>query len=64
VVKNSPANSRDKRHSFDPWVEEISWSRKWQATPVFLTGKFHGQQAWWATVPGAAKSQTQLNTHT
>ena len=24
---------------------EIPWSRKWQATLVFLLGKFHGQRS-------------------
>ena len=27
---------------FDPWVEKISWRRKWQPTPAFLPGKFRG----------------------
>ena len=34
---------RCKRHGFSPWVGKIPWSRKWQPTPVFLSGKFHGQ---------------------
>ena len=25
------------------WIGEIPWRRKWQPTPVFLPGKFHGQ---------------------
>ena len=29
---------------FDPWVERIPWSRKWQPTLVFLPGKSHGQR--------------------
>ena len=33
---------RCKRHGFNPWVGKISWSRKWQPTPVFLPGKPHG----------------------
>ena len=28
--------------------------------PVLLPGKFHEQRAWWATVRGLTKSQTQL----
>ena len=28
-----------KRYGFDPCVEKIPWSRKWQPTPVFLPGK-------------------------
>ena len=36
---------RLKRHEFDPWVRKISWRKKWQATPVFLLEKFHGQRS-------------------
>ena len=35
---------RHKRLRFDPWVGKIPWRRKWQPTPIFLTGKFHGQR--------------------
>ena len=34
-----------KRCRFDPWVEKISWRRKWQPTAVFLSGKSHGQRS-------------------
>ena len=33
------------RPEFNPWVGKIPWRRKWQPTPVFLTGKFHGQRS-------------------
>ena len=33
------------RHGFYPWVGNIPWRRKWQLTPVFLPGKFHGQRS-------------------
>ena len=36
---------RYKRHRFNPWVRKIPWRRKWQSTPVFLTGKSHGQRS-------------------
>ena len=36
---------RPKRHRFNPWVGKIPWRRKWQPTPVFLTGKSH-EQSW------------------
>ena len=36
---------RLKRPGFDPWVKEDPWRRKWQPTPVFLPGKFHGQRS-------------------
>ena len=42
VVKNPPADAGVA--GFDPWVGKIPWSRKWQLTPVFLPGKFHGQR--------------------
>ena len=46
VVKNPPANAGDSRNvGSNPWVGKISWSRKWQPTPVFLLGKFHGQRS-------------------
>ena len=30
---------------FDPWVGKIPWRKKWQPTPVFLPGEFHGQRS-------------------
>ena len=30
------------RPVFCPWVWKIPWRRKWQPTPVFLPGEFHG----------------------
>ena len=33
------------RPGFDPMVLKIPWRRKWQPTPVFLLGKFHGQRS-------------------
>ena len=36
---------RYKRHRFHPWVGEIPWRRKWQPTPGFLPGEFHGQRS-------------------
>ena len=40
VVKNPPT-----MQEFNPWVEKIPWSRKWQPAPVFLPGKFHRQRS-------------------
>ena len=34
--------------------------RKWQPTPVFLSGESQGRGAWWAAVYGVAQSRTQL----
>ena len=36
---------RHKRCGFYPWVRKNPWRRKWQPTPVFLPGKFHGQRS-------------------
>ena len=35
---------RHKRHGFNPRIWKI-WRRKWQSTPVFLPGKFHGSRS-------------------
>ena len=45
VVNNPPANIGDSRCRLHPWVGKIIWRRKWQPTPVFLPGKFHGQRS-------------------
>ena len=39
-IKTLPAN---EDRWFDPWVGKISWRRRWQPTPGFLSGKCHGQ---------------------
>ena len=36
---------RHKRHKFDPWISKRPWRRKWQPTPVFLPGGYHGQSS-------------------
>ena len=43
-IKNSPAVRRHKRCWFDLWAGKIPWRKKWQPTPVFFPGKFHGQR--------------------
>ena len=42
----------------NPGIEPVSPAL---ATPVFLPGESHGRGAWWATVHGVTKSQTQLS---
>ena len=42
MVKNPPANTGDLGLSQG---REVPWSRQWQPTPVFLSGKFHGQRS-------------------
>ena len=37
--------SQCRRHGFDPWVEKIPWTRKWQPTPGFVPGKSNGQRS-------------------
>ena len=34
-----------RRRGFEPWVGKIPWRSKWQPTPVFSPGKFHGQRS-------------------
>ena len=45
-VKASACNAGDLGSipGSDPWVGKIPWRRKWQPTPVFLPGEFHGQR--------------------
>ena len=44
-----------------PWVGNILWSRKWQPTPVFLTGKSHGQSSLEGYSPWNHKRVGQLS---
>ena len=36
---------RHKNYRFNPWVGKIPCRRKWQPTPVFLSGESHGQKS-------------------
>ena len=36
---------RCQRHIFNPCVKKSPWRRKWQPTPGFFPGKFHGQRS-------------------
>ena len=51
---------RHKRCRFDPWVRKIPGRRKWQPTPVFLPGKFHGLRSLMGYGSWCPKSQTWL----
>jgi len=53
VVKESACQCR--RHEFDPWAGKISWTRKWQPTPVFSLGNTMDGGAWWATIHEVTK---------
>ena len=61
AVKNPPANAGA---TGDACVEKISWRRKWQPTPVFWLGKFHGQRNLAGYSLGVAESDTTEHTHT
>ena len=44
VVKNLPANVGDRDTGLILGSGRSPWRRKWQPTPVFLLGEFHGQR--------------------
>ena len=46
---------RHKRCGFDPWIEKVPWSRKWQPAPVLLPEKSHGQRSLGGTAHGVAE---------
>ena len=43
------------RLRFDPWVGKIPWRRKWEPSPVLLTGKSHGQRSLAGSSPCGCK---------
>ena len=56
---------------FRSWVGKIPWSRKWQPTPLFLPGRFHGQRSLVGYSPWGHKEsdltereRAQAHTHT
>ena len=65
VVKNLPAKAGDvKRCGFDPCVGTIPWRRKWQLTPAFLPGEFHGKRSLEGySLWGHKESDTTEHTH-
>ena len=44
---------------FDLWARKIPWRRKWQPTPVFLSGELHGQRNLVGYSPGGRKELTE-----
>ena len=42
---------------FDPWVGKVPWRRKWQLTPVLLSGKSHGKEPGGLQFMGLQKSR-------
>ena len=52
-----------RRCGFNPWVRKILWRRKCQPTPVFSTGKSHGQRSLGGNSPcGGTKVRHDLAT--
>ena len=49
-----------ERPGFDLWVGKIPWGRKWQPTPVFLPGEFHGQRSLVSYSPWGPEEQLTL----
>ena len=49
--KNPPANARDRRDRFNPWVGKIPWRSNWQPTLVLLPG-----ESPWTEEPGELQS--------
>ena len=39
------SSCHNRRCGLDPWVRKMPWRRKWQPTPLFLSGEFHGQRS-------------------
>ena len=53
--------SRHKRRGFHPCVGKMTWSRKWQPTPVFLPGESHVDKGvWQVMVHGVTQSRIRL----
>ena len=52
AVKKLPAMQETQGQSLG---QEDPWRRKWQPTPVFPSGKFHGQRRLGVTIHGVAK---------
>ena len=43
-VSDSKESACDVEVRVDPCVGKIPWKRKWQPSPVFLPGEFHGKR--------------------
>ena len=44
VTQGKESTYQRRRLRFGPWIRRTCWRRQWQATPVFLPGKSHGQR--------------------
>ena len=61
-AKDSACNAGNP--GLDPWVGKIPWIRKWQPTPVFLTGKSPGQRSLVGYNPWGRRVRQDLGTNT
>ena len=63
-IKSSSLTSPACNTEFNPWVGKIPWRRKWQPTPVFLPGEFHGQRSLVGYSPWGHKGSDMTATNT
>ena len=62
MVKNPSVSAGVPRLGFDPWVEQVPWSRKWKCTPVrILQARIClenavDKEAWQPTVHGSQRA--------
>ena len=68
VVNNLLANAGEAKDAGSiPWVRKIPWRRKWQPTPLYLPGNFHGQRSlagyspWGHTHAGTLRNELHEN---
>ena len=62
MLKSPPAM---RRLGFHPWIRKMPWRRKSQPSPVFLSGKSHGQRSLAGYSPwGHKESDTTEHTQT
>ena len=54
---------RHRRHRFNPWVRKIPLRWKWQPTPKFLPGKFHGHSELQSKGSQKSDKTKQLSEH-
>ena len=65
VVKNLPANAEDTRNTgLIPGLGRDPGVGNGNSLHYSCLENFMDRGAWWATVPGIARSRTQLRTHT
>ena len=53
--------SQCRRCEFDSWVRKIPSRKKWQATPVFLPGKFYEQRSLVGYSPWGCKESDMIS---